>query len=84
MSDSTVDLLKLQVQQLLIRVDILEKKVIELEKSGNHGTFEDFELVTSACQGPGSSRTSSNSSAYNALPCEIVKCQIGRTESQIL
>ena len=34
-------------------------------------SFEDFELVTSAKPGPGSSRTSSNSSAYNALALEI-------------
>lgn len=46
MSDSVVDLLQLQVQQLLIRVEILEKTVVELEQSGHHGSTEDFEFVT--------------------------------------
>ena len=71
MSESVVELLQLQVQQLLTRVDILERKVNELEiREKNHGSVEDFELV-SAAPGPSTSRTSSNSSAYNALALEI-------------
>ena len=67
MSDTSIELLQLQVQQLLIRVDILEKKVGELEK----GRHDDFELVSAAARAPSPSRTSSSSSSYNALALEI-------------
>ena len=52
---------------LLIRVEVLEKKVIELEK-GHH---DDFELVSAAPRAPSPARTSSSSSSYNALALEI-------------
>lgn len=67
MSDTSIELLQLQVQQLLIRVDILEKKVGEPEK----GRHDDFELVSAAARAPSPSRTSSSASSYNALALEI-------------
>ena len=71
-SAAAVELLQLQVQQLLIRVDILERKVSELEKGGNHGTLDGFEVVSSAAPRPSSpSRTSSSSSTYNSLALGI-------------
>ena len=52
-------------------MDILEQKVAELEnREKHHGFSEEFEVV-SAAPGPSTSRTSSNSSAYNALALEI-------------
>ena len=58
-------------QQLLLRVDILERKVIELESRSHHGGTEEFELVSEApCRSQ--SGTSSNSSTYNSLATEIL------------
>ena len=68
MSDSIVELLSLQVQQLLLRVDILERKVGALESRGQDGGTEEFELVTEE-RAP--TRTSSSSS-YNSLAAEIL------------
>lgn len=67
MSDQTVELLSLQVQQLLIRVEILEKKVVELERGHHDG----FELVSSPPRASSPARTSSSSSIYNSLALEI-------------
>lgn len=71
MSDQVVELLQLQVQQLLLRVDILERKVSELERSGHHGSVDEFELVSSVARPPSPARTSSSSSTYNSLAAEI-------------
>lgn len=60
MSDQVVELLQLQVQQLLIRVDVLEKKVGELERGRRHN--EDFELVFAAPRASSPARTSSSAS----------------------
>ena len=59
------------IQQLLLRVDILERKDTELEKGGHHGSVEEFELVSSAARPPSPTRTASSSSTYNSLAAEI-------------
>lgn len=67
MSDSTVEQLRLQVQQLLIRVDIIERNLVDLER-GQHGAHKDIELVSAAPRASSPSRTSS---AYISLASEI-------------
>lgn len=72
MSDQQVELLRLQVQQLVIRVEILERRVGVLEESGQHGASSEFEFVSSAHQPSSPSRiTSSSSVAYSLLAQEI-------------
>ena len=71
MSDTASGLLGLQVQQLLLRVDILERKVAELEQARNHGAHEGFELVSEAAGHTSPARTSSSSSQYNSLALDI-------------
>ena len=71
MSEADFGVLQLQVQQLLLRVDILERKVSDLQSRGHHGSIEDFELVSEAPRAASPARTSSSSSAYNSLALEI-------------
>lgn len=72
MSDQQVELLQLQVQQLLIRVEILERRVGELERGEQHGAASDFELVSARNRPSSPTRTtSSSSSTYNSLALEI-------------
>lgn len=71
MSDSAVELLRLQVQQLVLRVDILERKVGELEGGKRHGSVDSFELVNAPPRESSPARTHSSSSTYNSLAGEI-------------
>lgn len=71
MSDPAVELLRLQVQQLVLRVDILERRVSELQRGSHHGATEEFELVSEAPGTASPARTASSSSQYNSLASEI-------------
>ena len=70
MSNQAIELLQLQVQQLLIRVESLELQVRDLRRQ-HHGGNDGFELVTEPAPSLPSSRASSSSSVYNALAAEI-------------
>ena len=48
MGDPAVELLRLQVQQLVLRVDYLERQVSDLQRARNHGAAEELELVSEA------------------------------------
>lgn len=52
-------------------MDILERKVAELERGEHHGSLEEFELVSTAPRAASPARAASSSSTCNLLANEI-------------